>query len=351
MLNLRLSRGPLRCDENEAILREYNRLTASRIPMDEFLNWVQKSPAGPAWHAILESDEGRIVGHTSLFPFRTEYRVPHLTPAKSEYSFLHEDFRKEKIRGFENASRAAFVVLLDQLFQHCQREGWGPIFASTNEKNQAFTRRIGLQPAEFPVWECLFVLRPLNAVRHTPNLTPRQRALLLGSGISQRTAWSLARLALSGANGVRTVPVGASRLEPEGDCLSFFEDLASLRWRYIEGQYARFSVATAPEEYLIAKKGTEDRYLRVCQWRLDSPAALRSLIIALIRQAAKERALGVRWAVYDNGPLSMEIVKHTRRMGFLCARRVRTVMVHKKDPEFLSPAVWKMNDSLFSFDP
>lgn len=351
MLNLRLTRGPLKSEEYDAILREYNRLTSSRIPMNEFISWVQKSPAGPAWHALLETDEGQIVGHTSLFPLRTEYGARSLVPAKSEYSFLHEDFRKQKIRGFENASRAAFVVLLDQLFQHCQHEGWGPIFASTNEKNQAFTRRIGLQPAEFQAWECLFVLRPLNAARHTPNLMPRQRILLFGGGISQRAMWTLMQMAVPRANGVREVPMAASPLEPERNRLSFFEDLESLQWRYIEGQYLRFSFAGAPGDYLIAKKGTDERYLRVCQWRLHSPDALSSLISALLRQARKEEALGVRWAVYDNEVMSGEIVKLMRRMGFLCARRVRTVMVHKKDPEFLPPAVWNMNDSLFSFDP
>lgn len=350
MLNLRLARGPLRGDENDAILREYNRLTRSRIPMNEFVNWVQKSPAGAAWHAMLETDERRIVGHTSLFPFRTEYGGPQLTPAKSEYSFLHEDFRKEKIRGFENASRAAFVVLLDQLFRHCQGEGWGPIFASTNEKNQAFTRRVGLQPTEFRVWECLFVLRPLNAARHTPNLSQRQRALLLSGGVSQRALWMLARVALAGVNGVRPVEVSDEPLDWDHNRLSFFEDVESLRWRYLDGQYVRFSVAAAPGDFLIAKKGAPDRYLRVCQWRIRTAAAVRSLTIALLREAAAEKALGVRWAVYD-GETSEEITRQMRRLGFLCARRTRVVMVHKKDSEFLSPAAWKMNDSLFSFDP
>lgn len=350
MLNLRLMRGPLRDEENDAILREYNRLTASRIPMDEFANWVQKSPAGPAWHAILETDEGRIVGHTSLFPFRTQYGGPELIPAKSEYSFLHEDFRKDKIRGFEKASRAAFVVLLDQLFQHCQREGWGPIFASTNEKNQAFTRRVGLQPAEFQVWECLFILRPVNAARRTPNLSQRQRAMLFGGGVLQRTLWTLARIPLAGVNGVRPIGVSDEALDPAPGQLSFFEDADSLRWRYLDRQYVRFSLAAAPSDYLIAKKGAPDRYLRVCQWRIQSPAAVRSLVVALLREAAAERAMGVRWAVYDDES-SEEITQRMRRMGFLCARRTRIVMVHKKDAEFLSPAMWKMNDSLFSFDP
>jgi hypothetical protein len=59
----------------------------------------------------------------------------------------------------------------------------------------------------------------------------------------------------------------------------------------------------------------------------------------------------VRWAVYDEGETSEELVRQMRRFGFLCARRVRTVMIHKKDPAFLDSKLWKINDSLFSFDP
>ncbi len=72
MLNLRIVRGPLQEHENEAILSEYNRLAKAVIPMNEFVHWVQKTPLGPAWHALLETDEKRIVGHTSLIPLAAE---------------------------------------------------------------------------------------------------------------------------------------------------------------------------------------------------------------------------------------------------------------------------------------
>jgi hypothetical protein len=61
--------------------------------------------------------------------------------------------------------------------------------------------------------------------------------------------------------------------------------------------------------------------------------------------------MGVRWAVYDDGPVSVELVSRMRKHGFLCAPRVRTVMIHTKLPEFLAPAMWHVNDSMFSFDP
>jgi hypothetical protein len=100
MLNFRLVNGPLARPANEAILVEYNRLTGARIPISEFEHWVQDAPAGSAWHALLETDDGRIVGHTSLFPFRSKYGDSHLIPAKSEFSVVLEDCRGEKIRGF-----------------------------------------------------------------------------------------------------------------------------------------------------------------------------------------------------------------------------------------------------------
>src|SRR5208282_39883 len=120
----------------------------------------------------------------------------------SEYSFVHEDFRKQKIRGYEGTSKPAFIILLGELFQHCLREGWGPLFASTNEKNQIFTRKVGLRPAEFPLTECLLVLRASPAARHTPNLSAKQRAVLYAAGIVQESAWSVARHIPGKSNGV-----------------------------------------------------------------------------------------------------------------------------------------------------
>jgi hypothetical protein len=350
MLNLRIVRGPLAGAENESILREYNRLTGSRIPLDEFVNWVQRSPAGPAWHALLSTDEGRIVGHTSLFPFTTRFDEA-LIPAKSEYSFQHEDFRKEQIRGHEKAARPPFIVLINMLFQHATSEGWGPIFASTNEKNQVFTRWVGLKPAEFQVWECLFVLRPIKASKHTPNLNSNQRAALTVAGISHRLLWNAAQPFVGSMNGVHSVPVYDDLTQTDGERISFFEDTASLQWRYLDGQYVRFSINKSPRSYLIAKKGSQDRYLRVCQWELEQGAPLKPLIVALLREARSENALGVRWALYENGATSFELRDQMRRLGFLCVQRKRIVMVHKKDPQFLLPQAWKINDSLFSFDP
>jgi hypothetical protein len=133
--------------------------------------------------------------------------------------------------------------------------------------------------------------------------------------------------------------------------LSFFDDAASLQWRYLNGQYVRFSFANSPGDYVIAKKGSADRYLRVCQWHLGPKAHLGELVKALLREAAAERAMGVRWALYDRETISAALENQMRQQGFVCAPRERIVMVHKKDPQFLTHSAWRMNDSLFSFDP
>lgn len=351
MLSMRVSRGPLSPADNEVVLNEYNRLTGAKIPLNEFVHWVQNSPEGPAWHAILETEEGRIVGHTSVFPFRTEYSSQRVVPAKSEYSFVHEDFRKEKIRGYETVSRPAFIILLDALFKHCQDFGWGPIFASTNEKNQVFTRKVGLRPIEFPLWECLLVLRPGRAARDTPNLARWQRIGLFCAGVAQSTLWRIATLILPTTKGVKNVAIEQEGVKPEQHKFSFFEDTASLRWRYFEGQYLRFGFEQSKTDHLLAKRGSSSGYLRVCQWRLDSTSSIFPILTALVGEARRERALGVRWAVYDGDAVAERLVKEMKRVGFLCVRRNRTVMIHKKDEKYLNPSLWRINDSLFSFDP
>ena len=351
MLSLQIVRAPLEQSEYKTILTEYNRLTGATIPMAEFLRWVKDSPDGPAWHALLRTELGRIVGHTSVLPLRATIGPVQLTTAMSEYSFVHEDFRKLKIKGYEEVSRPTFIILLDQLFQHCQNQGWGPLFASTNEKNQIFTRKVGLRPAEFPLKECLLVLRPTNAARHTPNLSSKQRAALFASGIAQKSYWSVAALFPFKTNGVRVVPIGTETISPEKDRLSFYEEKESLRWRYLADQYVLYTLDHVPNDYVIVKRGGHDRYVRVCQYRLSNSDSVRTIVRNLLLQAESDQAMGVRWAVYDDGPLSDEIVNRLQGMAFLCAKRVRIVMVHKNFPKFLQPSIWKMSDAHFCFDP
>ena len=351
MLNMRIIRGPLEEREYSAILTEYNRLTLANIPMKEFLRWVQDSPERPAWHGILETDEGRVVGHTSVLPVRAGFQDRWLVSGMSEYSFVHEDFRKIKIKGMEGVSRPTFIILLDHLFQHCIKQGYEPIFASTNEKNQIFTRKVGLRPAEFPLRECLLALRPLAVARHTPNLHSKQRAALLAVGIAQKALWTALRPFPPKNLGLHAVPIGSETLCLDQQRLSFYEEQQSLKWRFIAEQYVLYMLDQTPRDYVIVKRGRADRYLRVCQYRLSSANSARPLVHALLEQARADDAIGIRWAVYDEGAKTEELVAKLRRLGFLCARRTRIVMVHKDFPAYLQPTTWRMTDTHFCFDP
>jgi hypothetical protein len=99
LANLRLVRGPLSARKNYTILAQYNELSLSRIAIGEFLHWIQNSPAGPAWHALVETDDGEIVGHTCLIPFHGRCDGKRIVAAKSEYGFIREEYRSARIRG------------------------------------------------------------------------------------------------------------------------------------------------------------------------------------------------------------------------------------------------------------
>ncbi|HJZ63235.1 MAG TPA: hypothetical protein VKD70_02875 [Candidatus Acidoferrum sp.] len=350
MLDLRIVRSPLLDSENRQILAEYNRLTGARIPLNEFEHWVQNSPAGPAWHAILETAGGRIVGHTSLIPLRASGAAPGMIPAKSEFSFVHENFRSAPISGFEKG-RIKFLVIVNELFSHCIKEGWGPYFVSTAEANHPLSRRVGCKNAEFPLTECLLIRNVLGAARETPNLSAKRRAGLFGAGLVHKLAWAGNRIFANGNGKIRPIRVSSDPVAPVTDRLSFFEDADSLRWRYFEDQYLRFAFEDSPEDYVIVKRGEADRFVRVVQWRIRLADHAGALIGKLIRQAEADKALGIRWAVYHSDPLAKMLIGMLRLRGFLCVPRTRTLMLHSRKPEYTEASAWNVNDSLVSFDP
>lgn len=350
MLDLRIVRGPLEGSENRQILSEYNRLTKARIPLSEFEHWVQKSPAGPAWHAILQTALGRIVGHTSLIPLKTSFAGERLIPAKSEFSFVQEDFRSAKINGFEKG-RIKFLVIVNELFAHCIKQGWGPYFVSTAEANHPLSRRVGCKTAEFPLTECLLIRNATGAARETPNLSRKQRVSLLAVGLGHKLAWTGNRIFSNGNGKVQPVAVGSGPVVPVTDRFSFFEDADSIRWRYFEDQYLRFSFEGSSEDYVIVKRGELDRFARIVQWRIRRIDRASVLIDALVRKVEQDKALGIRWAIYHGDPLAEGLERLLRRRGFLCVRRVRTLMLHSQKPEYAEATAWNVNDSLVSFDP
>lgn len=349
LLNHRIVRGPLTTHENEAILSQYNLLTSANIPMHEFLRWIQSSPEGPAWHAILETDAGGIVGHQSLIPFRATYRGRKYVAAKSEYTFLREEFQAAKIRGLEQARGPKHFAAAHQLFERGKQQGWGPFIicnAAAARQGRGF---YGFQSTDFRLSECLLTLRPWAAARDTPNLMKWQRVLIGLAGTVQTSILSTIRFCTRQESGIWPVPVSNTVLPEQRSALSFLEDQDSLRWRYLEGSYERIGLDSRGYEYMIVKKGSSHSYLRVCQWRLNAGQPSPSLLFSLVRMAERQRALGVRWAVYGDGEDALMLVQRLRSFGFLCAPRVRTLLIRTDDPNFLKAENWNLNDSTFSF--
>jgi len=349
MLSLRIVRGPLEPREEEAIVREFNRLTKSQVPIDRFRRWVRSGPDGPAWHALLEADGAGIVGHFCLIPLRTEHDGTQLVAARTEYFFVHENFRKEKVRGFENSFLSCAILLLGQLYENCRDFGWGPFLASASEEIQPYHRLAGCRPAEFRIKECLLILRPWEAAVRTPNLSGWQRVGVFLTGLAQRMFW-YAVMPWTKSNGVSSASIGDVNIRPQPGQMSFFQDHDSLEWRYPEDEYAALLANSASGDYLIVKRGSKDRYLRVCQWSLETADVASPLLLTLIRMAADEGSLGVRWAVYGQEGPAASLVNVLQRRGFLCVNRGRTVLFNTKEGGFVVPSLWNMSDSFFSFD-
>jgi len=349
MLDLTIVRGPLQSHQNEEILREVNRLTNSHIELKDFCRWVQDSPDGPAFHALLNSGQ-RIVGHFSLIPLRASLNGEQIPAARTEYFFVHEEFRREKVRGFEGSFFPPAILLLDQLYRHCRSSGWGPFLVSAGEEILPFHELVGCRPMEIALHECLFVLRSWQAARRTPNIGQAQRAGLLGIGMAQSSVWTVVASAFARWRSIKCIPVDQVPVPGEVAGVELFQDQPSRVWRYPEPDYLVFCCASNPSSYVIAKNGSEDRYLRVCQWCLGSSDLASSFIHALLRHAQLSGALGVRWSVYENGEKTEELLRTLRNHGFLSAARVRRLLLYAGDGVFCNSSTWRLSDSLFCFD-
>jgi hypothetical protein len=349
MLNLRIVRGPLKDAEEEQVLREFNRLTGSAIADGEFRRWVRDSPDGPAWHAVLETDDAKVVGHFCLIPLRARHRGKQMCAARTEYFFVHEDFRREKVRGFENSFKPCGLLLLDLLYRHCRDQGWAPLIVSASEEIQRLHNAVGCRPADFRLSECLLILRPWDAARRTPNLSMKQRMAMLLIGIAQHVLWSALKVVPLKPGNVKFVSATSICIHPKNGEIAFFQDKDSLAWRYPDEQYITIVGEDDPLQYVIAKRGSNARYLRVCQWHMEGSGNPSPFLAALIDRAKQEKALGVRWSLYGEQQQSIPL-KAMRKLGFLCAPRNRKLLFHTSEDALLNPQKWNIADSLFCFD-
>ena len=351
MLNLSVVRGPLEEHRNKEILREFNRLTNSHVPIKDYCRWVENSPEGPAWHALLTTENSRIAGHICLIPLRAEYEGKRLVVARTEYFFVHEDFRSEKVHGLENSFLSPAILLLDQLYRHCWEKGWGPFLVSAAKEIQPFHELVGCRAVDFPLHECLFLTRPWKAAKQTPNLNGVKRLALWAVGLVQGMAWQAARVALT----LRSEAVSSRGVDEAPDAknacgIVLFADQESLAWRYPAGSYVLLNDEKEPRSYAIAKMSSGGDYLRVCQWQLESVRSAGKLVRSLLLQAQSGGTAGVRWAVFADDDMAANLVHSLRKLGFLCAARVRRLLVYSEDPAFFDASKWRLSDSLFNFD-
>jgi hypothetical protein len=138
-------------------------------------------------------------------------------------------------------------------------------------------------------------------------------------------------------------------VHPKKDQLAFFEDKDSLHWRYPDEEYITVVGENNPHQYVIAKQGSDARYLRVCQWNMEGDCNPIPFLAAPIKSAKQEKALGVRWSLYGEQQQSV-MLKVLRRLGFLCVPRNRRLLFYTNEDAFLKPEQWDIADSLFSFD-
>jgi hypothetical protein len=353
MLNLELVRGPLSDQDYRTIFAEFIRLRQSRDSEHFMSRWCKDSPAGPALHALLRTDEGKIVGHACVFPFPIEVAGRRVTAGKGTYLFVHEDFRREPVRGMEAGQTRASTLMLQQMFRHAtEKLTWDPILVAPRPIVERVLQSAGCRLLMFTPFECLLIRRPWNACRFTPNLSLAKRLALLFLGLPQACIWAVLRLLLLplGRN-IKSLPMDAScHSLGDHEKARFSSDPDYLSWRYPAEGFQRFGFANRPNDYVITEKGSPHDYVRICQSNLDSlDFPIHSLIVGLMGQARSSAALGVRWGIYDNGRPAAAVVNKLKRLGFVCARRQRKFLIYTRHQELADPSFWSFDDSLFTF--
>ena len=353
MLELRLTRAPLDDATRSAVIGQFSRLVGRPVLDDDFRRWTERSPAGPALHALLTSAEGRVVGHCCLFPFPLYRDGQRLIGAKAEYFFVHEEFRRDQFRDLPESNQLPALRLLRELYRHGSEQlGWDPILISAAPEVAALHRFAGAFAVNFDLFECLLTLRPCRASRLTPNLSSVQRAAILLIGTCQSLAWGLLQ-GLFWHRGRDLRPLSdLETIRPRSDTcgMTFSLDAEFLSWRYPKSGFDLYELGSEAGTFLAATNSPRD-YLRVVDSNLDlEHVSICSLIAGLIRQARRGRNLGVRWAVYDHPKLPQRLVSRLRSLGVFCARRKRQICVYTKDRDLASTARWQFSDMLVTFD-
>ena len=198
MLTLHIVRGPLDENLNLAVLHGYTALTRATVTAENFRRWMQRSPEGPALHAVLKNQNGDVAGHCCLFPFPLTVSGNRVTAAKAEYFFVKSEFRKQAVLGYEGSMKPAAVLLLECLYRSGKQLGWCPYVVSAPSDVAPLHRLAGCRKLTVPLTECLLTFRPWKAAIDTPIC--RRASEWRSPGLAHCSA----SLGLSGQNHIRS---------------------------------------------------------------------------------------------------------------------------------------------------
>lgn len=353
-LELEIIRGPLDTKDAEAVLSAYNRLAFNSVQQNNFKRWMCDSPSGAAVHALLRTATREIAGHVSIFPFPLEVFGQTVVGGKAEYLFVEPNYRKAVVRDYESSGQFPAIVLLKALYQYTREQlNWDPVLISAPAEVDAIHRHCGARSVAFPLTECLFIRRPFRAARLTPNLTTQHRVALLAIGLVQAILGPIYRgFTFGRPSCLKEVYLTTSeRAHDSLDKIAFSQTAAYWQWRYPLDQFVIYQVGNSTDDFVIARRGSPTHYLRVCAAKISSTnvSGFR-LMTDLVKECGKQRAIGVRWAVYQNGNTASDLVSAFRRIGALCAKRLRTMSVLTQKERCLDSASWIMEDSVTAFE-
>ncbi len=350
---MRVLSGPLPPALRNTILSEYNRLTGERIAVQDFRRLTEQSPAGPALHALLETNGGRVAAHCCLLPFALKGPGGSMVVAKEHYFFLSEEYRSQAVREFERSKKPAAALLLAKIYEAAFQKSWLPILACAPPQLEPIHDYAGCRSVDFPVRDCYFILHPGRAWQIAHHLRQRTRASFVAASLCNQAYASCLSPWQYRSGLVRHSRIADDAISTNGHSprrFSLPEDPAFLRWRYPDSSYVRLAVNDGTNAYIIAAKGSPYTYARVCQFRTPSLAAIPSLVEKLIREARASDAVGVRWSIWGDGPEQNQLVSELRKRTFLCVHRIRRLLLSSSDPQFASAGAWNLSDSLFTFD-
>ena len=317
MLKHEIKVGPLEYSEYTSILNNYNKQTNNQINIDSFLHWIARNHNGACLHSILRNRDDEIVGHCCIFPFFIEYNSSLLKAGKAEYLFLLPEYRSMQTENYSINIPA--YILLNELYKYALKiSKYNFIIISAPIGVNKLHISCGAKSLNFSLHECIMINNPLDAALFTPNINIYKKVILFFVGIFQKIFSPIAFFLFSMSNQMKK-----SYIDTDEDLIGFNNDEVFIKWRYPKKKFTRFK---NDKTDVFLKNGSKKDFLRVCQINKmeDNPAVF---IKDCLRISKEQNSLGFRISVYDNSPISKDLIKKLRLLGFLVAKREREILI------------------------